>query len=594
VDARLSNGSVALNETVTLILETEGQTPISPDLSVLEKDFRILGRRSQRNVSIVDNRRSERHQLMLTLSPRRAGELRIPPIVAGDAATRPLVVQVEDEPAPPPQNGILLPTEPRPLELQSPGAVNAPESSSKVLLETSIEPARVRVRQQAVLTAKVYMPSLIMGPQLHDPTISGARVLPLGEDGYQVRRNDRQYSVYERRYAIFPRDAGHLEIEPLVFEGWIRTGSVTSAYFPHGSPVEATSDPLTLQVLPAPRSAAKDTWLPARSLSLSEGGPESYRVAVGRPVERMISIRADGLMASDLPALKPFAPQQLSERRGRAQLWNERLPTGVVGTRREPIQLTASKPGRYRLPALSIDWWDTDTGRSATASLPARELIVTPTEPVTDGLSRGDRSSVTARQEWNPQPAGARGPERSTPKPGSAPETSPEPGLWLWITALVAMAWLGTTAAWWRSRRRPPSAPPATRPPEPRKEAAPESAPQPEPVDPLDASITAVRAAYDRGDATAAREALLDWGRQVLPKRPPTNLTRLAERCRDPLRGEILTLEQAFFSPRPLHWERQPVSEHLRHFEPVPVQPPASFRRPKPIRRRSAKPESPS
>lgn len=99
------------------------------------------------------------------------------------------------------------------------------------------------------------------------------------------------------------------------------------------------------------------------------------------------------------------------------------------------------------------------------------------------------------------------------------------------------------------------------------------------------AAIAALRLAYENTDAAAARDALLTWAALVFPDRPPANLALLAKRCREPLRSKILLLEQAFFSPQPLDWNRYRVWEQLPGFDPLPPEEPASFRQKKPLRR---------
>lgn len=81
--------------------------------------------------------------------------------------------------------------------------------------------------------------------------------------------------------------------------------------------------------------------------------------------------------------------------------------------------------------------------------------------------------------------------------------------------------------------------------------------------EPFDATISKLQQAYDRGDANAAREALLDWGKQVWPESVPANLSQLALRVEPPLRDEIRLLDKAFFSPTPIDWTGSPVWERL-------------------------------
>jgi hypothetical protein len=581
VDAYLSTTSIQLGEPVELTLETDGRPAAYPDLSVLEGDFHILGRRTQSSTSTVNGRTMEQHRLVVTLSPKRAGLLEVPPIRVGEDASQPLQLAVGDGPtdtARPPAQSFQL--RPDLLQAKPPAPQPAAEGAgaTAVLLEAELEPAEVRVRQQAVLVARVFMASPVMGPRLHDPGISGARLLPLGEDRYQARRAGTDYSVYERRYALFPDVIGLLEIEPLLFEGWI-PGSPGAGYVTQGTPVRTESERLTLRVLPAPRLGGHQSWLPARDLTLSEAGPETYRVQAGKPLERVIGLRAEGVMATDLPTPALDAPPGVTEQRARPTQWDERLPEGVVGNRRETIRLTAQEPGFYKLPAVSVDWWDTAAGRWETATLPARELMVTPAamEPATPGprsVSRADDS---------PPSASATGGER-VPTPGPVePTRVGDAGLPTWITVFLALAWLATMAAWWRGRRRTRGARPRHR----QADAAPDLAPSSGPADPMREAVAEVRRAYEAGNAGEARDALLAWGRLVLPESPPSNLARLARRCKEPLRGEILTLEQAFFSPKPLHWERQPVWERLVRFEPLPEEEPASFRQKRPLKRKT-------
>jgi hypothetical protein len=603
VTARLETTAVQYGEPVSLVIEVEGDTSAGPDLSVLTRDFEIADRRSQRSVSIVNGQRSARYQLTITLIPRRTGELEVPPIPVGETATLPLQLTVSEAVAgtsyegarmqqTPPSDPV-MPTQ-APASAQKANQQNEPlkteEGIPAAVVEISAEPSQVRVRSQVVLTARVYTDDSVLRSQLRDPQIPNATVLPLGEDRYEAPWNGERRSVYERRYALFPISAGRLKIEPVILEGWARGDESQGTGFPpRERPVRAASEPLSVEVLPAAASTDGAAWLPARSLTLTESGPETYRVRAGQPLERRISLRADGLMSRSLPPVTVDAPYQLGKSNREPRLWDERRPQGVIGTRQEVIVLTAHEPGQYRLPPLRLQWWNTGTGRWETAMMPARELVVTPAAFADTGSA-----SPPTVERWSPSapfespvatPAHPTLPEPAVEtEADKGPQPEAKPGgsrLWIWLTGAFALAWLATMAALWRNRRPSATAEPvvATRP-----------APEPvlEPQDPLTEALANVRSAYEADDAAGARDALLAWGALVLPEAPPSNLARLAQRCPEPLRGQILMLEQAFFSPQPLPWERQRVWEHMRHFEPAPAEEPASFRRSKPLRRRAA------
>jgi hypothetical protein len=132
---------------------------------------------------------------------------------------------------------------------------------------------------------------------------------------------------------------------------------------------------------------------------------------------------------------------------------------------------------------------------------------------------------------------------------------------WFWISLALAAILAGVL----RRRRHPAGAPRADR----GSSSVTEETPLP---DPLESAVEGVRAAYRRGDGRGAREALLHWGRLRWPQDPPGNLARLARRCPPPLRDHITELEKAFFSPDPIHWERDPVPEELSAQSPQRIQ----------------------
>jgi hypothetical protein len=580
VAATIDRSAISLDETVQLTIETVDEPASQPDLSVLAADFQILDRRSSRSVSVINGQRSERHVLTLRLLPRRFGELTIPAIPAGEAATLPLRLSVAER-----AQGIAERASTPAIPTES----SEPPPSPSAILEVVLEPAEVYRGQQTILTAKVFTDGPIRRPLLRDPQIPNTEVLPLGEDRYQAQHDGQSHHVYERRYALFPQESGHLEIGPLLFEGWVsNAGGAQSGigYSGPGQRVNARSRALTAKVLPTPDDADPDHWLPARSLTLSESGPETYRAQVGEPIERRISLRADGIMARNLPALTVRAPHQIVRRQKRPLLRDERRPEGVVGTRQEIITLTAQEPGRYRLPPITLEWWSTTAGRREAAMLPARELVVSAGQPPVSGLPTG------SAQPWQ-QPSQPAVPETTQNAPATRSEMRPEDpvgsnsrGFWTWMAIALGAAWMTTMAAWWRSKRRTSPSKSASTELEPEPVAASTAA------DPFQGEIDAVRAAYELGSAVAAREALLVWAEQALPEQRPSNLARLARCCSEPLRSQILLLEEAFFSPSPLPWDEQPVWEHLPEFVPAPQEEPASFRRGKPIRRRAPNPDA--
>lgn len=149
--------------------------------------------------------------------------------------------------------------------------------------------------------------------------------------------------------------------------------------------------------------------------------------------------------------------------------------------------------------------------------------------------------------------------------PESAGEVPPTPGdtagkTWSWIAGFATASWLGTLfLCWLRRRRRIAQELHAASLQTPSTQAV-----QPEPESEESKALRAVAEAYSRGDAGAARGALLAWAKLIWPANPPGNLSRLAGRLAEPLRGYVLELDEALYSPTPVPWEQRPVVELLR------------------------------
>lgn len=114
VQAQVSARELAYGQPVELILTAQGDSVDGPDLSVLEPEFRILDRRSERRVAIRNGQRSAQIRLRLLLLPRRDGTLVVPAIPFGDVRSAPLTLTVaadaggtaEAQPFPPPVPGL--------------------------------------------------------------------------------------------------------------------------------------------------------------------------------------------------------------------------------------------------------------------------------------------------------------------------------------------------------------------------------------------------------------------------------------------------------------------------------------------------------
>ena len=361
VTARLDRNSAVVGETVTLILETsDTNQSLDTDLSVLEKDFDVLDRRSETQMSFVNGNQTASVRLVITLEPNREGNLTIPALKFPGASSNPLVLKVAAAPK------------------------LAPGAAEPVFIEVTVQPGEgpYYVLSQVSLMVRIFYQANLTEAAINPPTPEQASVRLLDEVPYQSDRNGERYRVLERRYAIFPERSGTLTIPAMQLSGRLIERPTDRLWQPtvRGRRVQVESEPLTLEISPRPASFTGNSWLPARRVTLSQQISDNGKLRVGEPVTRTVIVDAVGLEENmleepvwpELPETRiyPDQPQGISRDDGE---W-------VLGHKEFRYAIVPEQPGELVLPEIRLDWWDTVNHRQRTAMLPEHRVNVLPSE----------------------------------------------------------------------------------------------------------------------------------------------------------------------------------------------------------------------
>jgi hypothetical protein len=410
VDARVDRQHVAVGEPLTLTLEARGAAQqAQPELDALAPDFQILGVSRGSRVTVINGVRDDAHEWSVVVAPTRPGSLVIPPLAFGAETTTPVPVEVAAAGARPrPSRGPV-----------TPGAAGAAASPAELVFESRLGEPEAFVQEQVVLTVRLESPVALLEGQIHEPEIQGALVERLGEDRQETTRiGGRDVQVFERRYAVFPQRSGELEIAPFVFEGsapaqaparqrsrgmpsrlqalmggspfddaffddfFAGTGGLLGDMGRRSQPVRASTDPIVLAVAPRPADATGDRWLPARDLEIVEHwdgeGAGAPVLRVGEPVDRVVTVRGRGVLATQLPEAATGEVAGLKQYEKPARLDSREDGGDMVASRSVPSVLIPTRPGPLTLPAVEVPWWDVEAGVARVASLPERTLEVLP------------------------------------------------------------------------------------------------------------------------------------------------------------------------------------------------------------------------
>lgn len=361
VTAKLDRNNAVVGETITLILQTDDtDQSLDADLTALNIDFDVLDRRSETQMSFVNGRRTAYVRLVITLEPKRAGNLRIPALKFPGASSSPLILKVSAAPA-------LAAGDPEP-----------------VFIEVTVMPdaGPYYVLSQVGLMVRIFYQANLTEAAINPPAPLQASVRLLDEVPYQAERNGNKYRVLERRYAIFPERSGTLTIPPMQLSGRLIERPSDRLWQPtvRGRRVRVTSDPLELEISPRPGKFTGDHWLPARRITLSQKISDNEKLHVGEPVTRTVILDAVGLEEHMLEEpvwpdmadtrIYPDQPQGISRDDGE---W-------VLGHKEFRYAIVPESAGEMVLPEIRLDWWDTVSHRQRTAILPEHKITVLPSD----------------------------------------------------------------------------------------------------------------------------------------------------------------------------------------------------------------------
>jgi hypothetical protein len=422
VRATLDRTQVELGETVTLNLRAEGSSLAQdPDLRPLSQDFAVLGSSRNTSLSIVNGKRSAQVTVGVALRPLHAGTLQIPALSFAGGTTAPLQ-----------------------LEVATPNPADAEAGRKDVFVEASIDPAKGYVGQQLVYTLRLFYTTSFSSGALDDPRLAGVDIQQLGNElSYQAERGGRRYTVIERRYAVTPQRVGQWVIPPVPFQGEVVNFADSEAFFGNGTPLSASSPPVSIDVRPAPTQASKGAWLPARELALHlDGGPAQGELRVGKPVNLVMSLRATGLPYEALPALSLPALDGATVYPDKPVEGTHIEAQWLVGQRQQGFAIVPSRPGTLTIPETTLTWWNVLSDSLEVARIPARTFAVLPAI---------DASGTTPAAPSTGTQAGVAPSKATTTLPASSTGTP-----WRWVAIGSLCLWVVSVLVWlWWRRRQP-------------------------------------------------------------------------------------------------------------------------------------------
>ncbi|MFT5084084.1 MAG: hypothetical protein ACI9Y1_002136 [Lentisphaeria bacterium] len=423
LSSSVDRDTITTEETLQLIVRYNGnQTNASPDFSQLTLNFEIKNTGQSNQFKNINGRVTSFTEWTLILFPRKQGKLLIPSFTYGGS--------ISDA-----------------IEITALPPTKAPTGSVKdVFVETILNKNTVYVQEQILLTYRLYYSKNVTSLNAEPLQLDNVINETLPDSNYSRIIDGKSYRIVEFHYALFPQTSGQLTIPPLTWDLKIASTKRSNSFFGATGRYEINrqvTDKKSIEVLPQPAEFPNNVpWLPASALTLEEKwnkDPSNFKV--GEPITRTITLKAKGLMSSQLPQMaRESANDAIKIYNDQAKLDDQKLDTGFNSSRIESAAIVVSENGRTVLPAIRVTWWDEETKQVQVAEIPERTVIA--------------KGAPTAANTLTSQNSGANAAETDTNSNLDSEyidAIKAEISLWRWSSLALLAACVLLSFFWWRS-----------------------------------------------------------------------------------------------------------------------------------------------
>ncbi len=503
--------TVNMNESFQIIFSADEDLDGEPDFSPLSKDFEILNQSHSSQASWVNGSFTKMVKWVVDVMPKKTGILEIPAIRFGrdqSRVTKILVNEVEETDT----------------DLHS---------GEDLFLLVEVSASSPYVQQQVIYTMRLYRKVSLAQASLTEPTLDDAVIERLGEDkDFNTLFQGENYSVTERKYAIFPQKSGVMTIKPLSLTASVVVDTQRRFGGFFSRPVTRTkrvvSDAIELNVKPIPKSFTGKHWLPVEQLDLKEQwSRDNLKVKVGEPLTRTLTLLAKGATVGQLPKLfsnqKPIKSSLGNELKiypDQPVLKDRPEENSMLAFREEKVALIPSHAGTYQLPAIEIPWWNVKKNQMEVAKIPAKSIVAIAAAGVTETKQPKAPEFKKTGKEIQPQPKNLT--QLRVDK------------FWIGISGLLGLGWLLTIFYFYKKLKKQ------------------DFKQQEDSTKRPDDGVKALKKACKENDKIAAKDALIRWGKQHFGV---SSLGQIAAFCHDDLRNAIGVLNQQLYGKKNTQWD---------------------------------------
>jgi hypothetical protein len=392
VTLKLDRPEATLLDSITLVVSVSGtrKSDAKPALKGLH-DFEVRAGGTSSRIEIINGKVNAGVDYTYTLQPRKAGNFTIGP---AEVTVKGKTIKSNTE------------------TLRIVKAIQSGEvDRGPLFLSATLSPKQVFVEEQALYTLKLFRQNRVGDISLGLPEAEHLTFKQLGKPiEYQSVYKGQSYQVLEVRYALISSKEGIYGIRPsrmsmTVFRS--RRKSPRSLFddpffsFSSGQPVTIASEPLELNVLPLPQKGRPTDFSGLVGSFKVKAHLEPSKIRAGESATLTVLLSGRGnvkripdLKLPELEKIKVYADQPV--------LMEETDARGLAGSKTMKWALVPEKEGEYRIPSLSISFFDIENKQYRVLKSPALSMSVLPVEnaqtQISQDVLKGQKSEGPRKQ----------------------------------------------------------------------------------------------------------------------------------------------------------------------------------------------------
>lgn len=358
---RVDKHQLSIDDQLELRLTLSGDSPNrAPDFSEISKNFDILSRSQSHQMAIFNGQQSVTTELILRLSPKSVGKFTLPSITWGNHQSRSINIEV--------------------TEAADTTDQQQPVDDRKIFMSVQLQPKSPYLDSQMTYTVKLYSAIPVHNGKLSEPSGENIWVYPeAAEQHYEVIEQGKVFNVYERNYAIYPKQAGEVTVNSPKFVGYPMDAFFASRnrLSPFNrTPISIKQPAQKVQVKAKPNDR-QSTWLPAYDLDMAEYWSDATTsIKVGEPIERTVTIHAQGLTLSQLPEFTWADIPGVRIYPGKVSSSERFDGKHVISERSQTITYIPTQGGQLTIPEIRLPWFNLDKEKAEIAKITSRIFAI--------------------------------------------------------------------------------------------------------------------------------------------------------------------------------------------------------------------------